>query len=214
MSIKVRVKVGEHTIMIPCGSGTQNFQWLGNVIKERIQHFNILRKSLETDYFIVTEIKNTSGELINPKDKIYEHSGPSGLDVSATISSTFPVDDWENPLMNDWMQVSLYHSQNNLNWAREIDAWRVNLNKTSGSKAKDFNVLAPKVGGNNFRIIKIGFDFSDSDVELAFNLDWKGMSWDWLKPIDSTKSKLGDLLKSNYSLICNVFCHYAGVGKG
>lgn len=46
------------------------------------------------------------------------------------------------------------------------------------------------------------------------------MHWDWMawwQPNglgELEKSRLGALLKDEYSIICNVFAHYAGVGKG
>ena len=219
--MRVRVNVREHQLDINCGSGSQSFQWLASVVQSRLKQYHILRKSLETDDFIVTEIRNVEGELVNPKDKLYEHSGPSGLVVSATIATSFPVDDWENPNMNDWMQVAHIHSSTGEKWSSEIEAWRVSLDQIKKSAggvgdAAQFNatLLAQRVIPQTARLIKIGFDFTEADVELAFNLDWQGMSWRWLQPNDFVKSKIGDVLKSNYSLICNIFAHYAGVGKG
>lgn len=182
----------------------------------RLKTMNVLRRSLETDQYIVTEVRNTNGELINPKDKIYEHAGPSGLVVQASISTAFPVDDWENPAMNDWMQAGYVHSQAGQHWVKEINVWRSNLAQLKSSEQHgDLNtsLLAQRVLPQTSRLIKIGFDFSEADVETAFNLDWKGMQWDWVPLGEAGKSAVGDLLKGSYSLVCNVFAHYAGTGK-
>lgn len=220
ITMKVRVLVRNEQIDISCGDGRQSFQWLAAAIQGRLKHFNVLRKGLETDQYIVTEIRNTSGELINPKDKLYEHAGPSGLIVRATVEVTFPVDSWENPVMNEWMEAAYTHSQSGHHWAHEIEVWRDNLAELKAAAPKgadvDYNtlLLAKKVLPAASQLIKIGFDFTAADVETAFNLDWRGMDWSWIPLGEIEKSKLGDILKSSYSLICNIFAHYAGIGKG
>jgi hypothetical protein len=233
MHVKVIVKNEE--LSISCGPGQQSFQWLAAVIQERLKTFRILRKSLEPETYIVTELRNAEGELINPKDKIFEHNTASGLIVHAMLANSFPVDEWENPVYNDWMEVAHLNSGQNQNWSKEMSVWRENLAEIkknssateniyglSNEAAKHIDInnalLASKALPQNTaaKLIKIGFDFTEADVELAFNLDWQIMSWKWMNSSmnDLQKNKLGDILKLNYSLICNIFSHYAGVAKG
>lgn len=232
--MRVDVTVNKTKLSISVGTGQQSFKWLASVIQERLRQFNLMRKNLEPETFIVTEIRNHENQLINPKDKLFEHTTPAGLSVIAIVSTAFPIDDWENPKFNDWMQVAYLHTETNQNWAKEMDAWRENLqgikeNATdifgqSNTEAKRMNInntlLASKAVPHTARLIKIGFDFTEADVELAFNLDWQIMSWKWLSASSSStpfteviRSKLGDVLKGNYSVICNIFAHYAGVAK-
>lgn len=232
--MRLIVKVKDHELNISVGNGQQNFQWLASVIQERLKQFQVLRKSLDPEHYIVTELRNQENELLNPKDKIYEHATPSGLIITAILATAFPVDDWENPIFNDWMQVAYLHSSTHQNWAKEMEAWRINLQEIKKNTANNQNheifglgndaakyvdinatLLASKAIPHSARLIKIGFDFTESDVELAFNLDWQIMNWKWLGPMNEIqKNKLGDVIKINYSLICNIFAHYAGIGKG
>jgi hypothetical protein len=227
--MRIKVIVNEHEVNISCANGNQSFQWLAYVIQERLKQYKILRKSLEPETYVVTEIRNLEGELINPKDKIFEHSTPAGLSVRAMIATSFPIDEWENPVFNDWMQVAHLHSQQNQYWSKEMEAWRTNLEdikknssdvfgySNEAAKNVDINatLLASKAIPHSARLIKLGFDFTEADVELAFNLDWQIMSWKWLPTHlnEMQKNKLGDVIKTTYSLICNIFAHYAGIGK-
>lgn len=226
----VKVLAQGHEIDISCGKGEQSFQWLATVIQQRLKHFNVLRKSLQQEQFLVTEIRNAGGELINPKDKLYEHIGLSGLTVHATIETSFPVDDWENPQLNDWMQAAFVHSVTGQQWAGEIEGWRTNLEEVKQQQesedlrshagnlsARDraqTTLLTRKMLPTSSTLVKIG-DFSEADVESAFNLDWQAMTWQWTSSpwSESQKSRLGLILKENYGLICHIFAHYAGVGQ-
>jgi hypothetical protein len=226
--MKARVLVGGHQLEVSVGSGSQSFQWLASVVQERLKAQNVLRKSLQVDSYIITEIRNANGELINPKDKLYEHATTTtGLVVSATVATAFPVDDWENPQMNDWMQAAYVHSAVGKHWAQEIDAWRVSLQQIKsraevglgGHDLHNLNtsLMTQRLIPQTAQFVKIGFDFTEADVELAFNLDWQAMQWKWLSTDtrgDALRSKIGDVLKASYALVCNVFTHYAGAGKG
>ncbi|RYG63814.1 hypothetical protein EON64_15200 [archaeon] len=190
-------------------------------MQERLKAFNVLRKCLETDSYIVTEIRNSEGELINPKDRLFEHAGPSGLIVSATVATSFPVDDWENPEINDWMQSAYVKSSSGIHWTGEIEAWRHSLRQikqaNQGSKDVDYNatLLAQKVLPNTSRLIKIGLDFDESDLESLFRLDWEAVGLQHLRALsEADKRKVGKVLQARYHLVCNVFAHYAGIGKG
>lgn len=219
--IKVEVKVqGAPDFAISCGDAKQSIQWLASAIQTRLRTFHLMRKSLETDHYIVSEIRNNNGELINPKDKIYEHMEENNkLTVRATLATTYPVDDWENPAMNDWMQAAYLHGNASQHWAKEIEAWRYSLEQVKLSQSgnevdNNVAVMAQKILPQTSQLIKIGFDFSKKDLELAFNLDWKVMRWSWIALNDQQRSTIGDILKTNYSLVCNIFAHYAGIGKG
>jgi hypothetical protein len=231
MTTIVRILVKGHTIDVSCGKGEQSFQWLASVVEGRLKMFNVLRKSLDEEAFIVTEIRNQAGELLNPRDKIYEHVGPSGLTVHATVETKFPVDDWENPKLNPWMQAAHIHSLTGQQWATEIEGWRINLDELKQQTAMkstenansssltsrerlNSNLLAQKIIPTSSSLVKIGFDFTEADVEMAFNLDWQAISLRWIPNFsDLLRSKLGVYLKREYSIICNIFAHYAGVGK-
>lgn len=220
--MKVKVLVRGLELEISCGDGKQTFQWLVAAIQGRLRTFQTLRTVLDSDHYIVSEIRNLNDELINPRDKLYEHAGVSGLTVKATIDTTLSVDEWENPVMNEWQQAAYLHSAVGQHWSKEIEIWRINLAKlkdstpaTKGSEV-DFNtsLLAQRVMPQTSQLIKIGFDFSQEDLESAFHLDWKVMFWEWIPLGELQKSRVGDILKSNYSLVCNIFAHYAGTGKG
>lgn len=217
--MKVKVHVKNHELDISCGDGHQTFQWLALVIQERLKQFNVMRKSLDSETFLITEIRNTGGELINPKDKIYEHHTNSGIAVHATLATSFPVDDWETPKYNDWMQVGYLHSKTSVNWSSEIQAWRNNLEPMKGiphaqNDPLKGSVITQTTTTSPANLIKVGFDFTIEDVDSAFNLDWQGMKWKFVTMDEFMKSKVGDVVKCYYSLICNVFAHYAGIGKG
>eukprot|EP01039_Chlorochromonas_danica_P003312 gene3312-3633_t len=219
--MRVKVLVRGHELEISCGDGKQTFQWLVAAIQGRLRTFQTLRGVLDSDHHVVSEIRNLNDELINPRDKLYEHASTSGLTVKATIDTLLSVDEWENPVMNDWQQAAYLHSAVGQHWSKEIEIWRTNLAKlkdsTPAAKGSevDFNtsLLAQRVMPQTSQLIKIGFDFSQEDLESAFHLDWKVVYWEWIPLGELQKSRVGDILKSNYSLICNIFAHYAGTGK-
>lgn len=231
-NIIVRVLVNGQHIDISCGKAEQSFQWLATVVQQRIKQFNLMRKSLQQEAFIVTDIRNQDGELINPQDKVYEHIGTNGLTVRATVATSYPVDDWENPKINDWMQVAYIHSKAGYQWATEIEGWRQTLSAAHDGDTVPYpsssrmpympnvhatnNSIAKKLLPSQSSLIQIGEYFTPQDVENAFNLDWQAMSWRWLASpsfTDVARSRLGVVMKDNYALVCNLFMHYAGEGR-
>ena len=100
----IKVNAGEITIDVSVGDGRQTFKWLAGVVQQRITQYHMRRKRFETENYIVTELKNTSGELLNPTDLIYEHGHAEGFTIGATLVSNYPVDEWDNPDMGDWMR--------------------------------------------------------------------------------------------------------------
>jgi hypothetical protein len=218
----VTVKVLDETVKVSCGNGRQNFKWLGSVVQSRIKQYGVLKNKFQEDHYIVTEIRNTDGQLLNPLDLLTEHAIGDNLSCTATVVSSFPVDEWENPEMGDWVRIANVKSEIGMNWANEVQAWRESVDKVKksssakadGSTETSSNMLLHRALPPNSNLIQIGFDFSQSDINSAFDLDWSVMKWDWLQPTDMQKSLLGDVMKTNYALVCNVFAHYSGVGQG
>jgi hypothetical protein len=214
----INVKVRDATVKISCGNGRQTIRWLGSVVQARIKQYDVLRKNFEEDNYIVTEIRNADGLLLNPADLICEHASSDTLTVIATVVTTFPVDEWEIPEMGDWLKGATIKSKTGQHWFSEIEAWRDSLKSLQAAQNAgedvETNILVHKAHPPTSSLIQIGFDFSESDINSAFDLDWAVMRWDWLQPTELLRNQLGDALKSNYAAICNVFTHYCGVGQG
>ena len=63
-------------------------------------------------------------------------------------------------------------------------------------------------------LVQIGSDFSAAEIEAAFTLDWTNMKFGWYKNItELNKIAIYDTMKENYSVICNLFVHYCGIGR-
>lgn len=214
----VYVKVKDASVKISCGNGRQSFRWLGSVVQSRIKQFGVLRNKFEEDNYIVTEIRNAEGQLLNPDDMLCEHATSDTLNVTAVVASSFPVDEWEIPEMGDWLKGAYVKSKTGQHWMSEIEAWRESQKSLKAAQNagedKEANILVHKAHPPSSNLIQIGFDFSESDINSAFDLDWAVMRWDWLQPSELLRSQLGDTLKSNYAFICNFFTHYCGVGQG
>lgn len=213
MIVKVQIGNNEKMVVnVSCGEGKQSFKWLAGVIQARIKEFGILRKTFDTDAYIVTEMRNAEGDMINPKDAIFEHvQMVNGQTITAIISKSYPVDEWEYPEINDWMKVAYLESKVGKYYQNEISAWRENIEKLKSAKSFNNNLLSPRK--LNSTIIKIGFDFTEDDIIAAFELDWGNMHWDWLTTNKQQINAIGDALKQQYSIICNVFAHYCGTGQ-
>jgi len=205
--MRVIVKVKDTEINIPCGDGKQSFKWLSLVIQSRLKENVQLRRKYDVEAFIVTEIRNIFGEMLNPKDLIQEHSGPSGLTVRAVVESKYPLDEWEYPDLGPWVKGAFLKSDIGNYWHSELDAWRSTVKKVDESNQSH------EQNGTSF--IQIGFDFFSEDFKTAFDFDSKNMKWDWMKPINDThKIKVIDVFKAEYSIICKIFAHYCGFGQG
>ena len=214
----VHAKVRDATVKISCGNGRQSFRWLGSVVQSRIKQYGVLKNKFEDENYIVTEIRNMDGQLLNPMDLLCEHADSDNLNVVATVVSAFPVDEWEVPEMGDWLKEAHVKSKTGHHWMTEIEAWRDSLKTMKAAQSnyedKEVNILAHRANPVSSNLIQIGFDFSEADIYSAFDLDWSIMKWDWLQPSELLKNQLGDALKSNYAIICNFFAHYCGVGQG
>ena len=210
----VKVNILDRFIEVSVGDGKQTFRWLASVVQSRIKQSNVLRSNYEDESYIVTEIRNAFGELLNPQDCIFEHSGTNGLTITAIVSTKFPVDEWENPELGDWLQGAHVHSKAGVFWSKEIDAWRSKLGEREGDEEGGVQRTQKQHGST---LVKIGYDFTASDIASAFELDWSNMRWDWLGAAAASeyqRSQLGDALKAHYNVVCNVFAHYCGVGQG
>lgn len=214
----IKVKVRDAVINISCGNGRQTFRWLGSVIQSRIKQYGLLKNRFEDENYIVTEIRNRDNQLLNPADLLVEHAEGSNLEVIAIVASSFPVDEWEIPEMGDWLKGAHIKSKIGSQWMSEIEAWRDSLktmkDATNRGEGHESNVLLHRAQPQTSNFIQIGFDFTESDIDSAFDLDWSVMKWDWLHPSELQKNQLGDVLKQNYASVCNLFAHYCGVGQG
>lgn len=210
----IKVQVLSHTLDISCGDGKQKFKWLASVVQSRIRDSGILRSNFEKGDYIVTEIRNQFNELINPNDLIFEHVGPSGLLVKAVVSTTYPVDEWENPEVNDWIRAAYIKSKVGLNWATELGAWRESIRKLKVAEGKENSAgIELNKTMSAATLVHVGNNFSPAELESAFDLDWGGMKWAWSSFTDQQKTQLGETLKDNYQLLCNIFSHYCGIGQ-
>eukprot|EP01038_Epipyxis_sp_PR26KG_P005050 gene5050-7047_t len=221
MRVKVSVDAEgvSTTLVVSCGDGRQTIKWLASVIHSRIKQYNIFQNSktsIDENNFIITGISNSQNELINPLDSIFEHADKdNNLSVIASVSSSYPVDNWENPVLNDWMKISYLHSDTNKHYLNELELWRDALmnnisNPTKSPRSPRFEKKEEST------LVQIGYNFSENDVNTAFELDWSNMKWNSDNIIMTNsfiRSSLGDYLKSNYSLICNIFAHYCGTGE-
>lgn len=219
MKLVVEVQIAHSKVLkISCGDGQQSIKWLASVVQSRIKDNQLFRNNFEEENFLVTEIRNAEGELLNPDDRIFEHVVDNKLGVSATVVSNYPVDEWENPEVGDFIKVANIKSDIGSNWVNEIEAWRNSLQKIKTTNTLGLynnNVLSPRMRQveSTSTLIKIGHGFSEEDIISAFELDWSSMSWGWLNPTEYQRNVLGDTLKRNYSIFCNIFAHYCGQGQ-
>jgi len=216
MIVKIKLGNTDQYVNISVGNGQQTIKWLGSVVQARVKQFGLLRTGFENEDYIVTEIRNENDELLNPLDRIFEHANSStGFTAKATLVNGFPVDNWVNPALNEWMKTAFVKSSIGINFANEMEAWRDSLN-TVKELPRDLNnaVLSPRSRSEKPNLVRIGFDFTEDDITSAFSLDWSAMKWNWLSITEHQMNLLGDCLKSHYSLVCNIFAHYAGYGQG
>lgn len=211
----VTVNISDKSFSVSVDEGRQTFKWLAGVIASRAKASQILRQDYEDDAFIVSGIKNVNGELIDPVDMIMEHSVGDSVVVTADIMSSFESDEWGNPIRGDWMTAGYVRSDSGKIWTDEMTAWRERLEKPSiapvGSDV-EVPIFSPRIKSS---LVQIGEEFSLAEVESAFSLDAQLMSWTWAERMPpATLQSITDILRDNYALICNIFLHYCGVGKG
>lgn len=103
-------------------------------------------------------------------------------------------------------------------WAQEMQSWRDSeldrFNKKLEDSDDDRNWNSNIETASSF--VNIGDDqFLKLDLNMSFTLDWCNIKFLWLEKIKiSTKIAIHEVLKANYDIICHLFLHYCGVGKG
>lgn len=199
VSMVVEVVIDEHTTYkISVGEATQSFKWLAAVVT------NKRGKKKDT---VVSGFRNMKGELINPKDKLIEHSYQQQLTVTADIIPCVPIDEHGDPVFSDWMQVAYVRSDHGLQWHDVTSAWRhrVQTNVTAEME----NSFDQENNGTS--LVQIG-DLTEKDLESAFSLDWNQISVPGTDAGDDT-SVVRSLLRQYYGILCKIFTHYAGHGQ-
>lgn len=105
-------------------------------------------------------------------------------------------------------------------WALGMQHWRDSeLDRINKKLLGDESDDEDKWGSNlesGSSLIHIGDDqFSSLDVKTSFSLDWGSMKFTWLGKVKmAIKIAVRDALRDNYDVICHLFLHYCGVGKG
>lgn len=203
--MKVIVNVRSKTIEISVGDGRQTFKWLALVVTSRLKQYKVLRSSFEEDCCVVLSISDMNGNLINPNDSICDICRNGG-EVVAEVSDELPSDSFGNPIMTEWMVAAYVKSESGITWQMEMEAWRERAKTASSPEQHE----EPKT-----TLLYIG-EFSDEEVSSAFELDWRQMDWAWFGLADSDVElrDLRELLRENYALICKIFSHFCGVGRG
>lgn len=212
VKITVRVTVENKELNIKVGDGRQNFKWLAQTLQSRIKEFNILRDEYQDEGIIIKNIKNINGELINPIDCIYEHVNVDNendiiiFNVNAEIATKYDADQWGFPIINEWQSSAYLRSHHGITWNNEMTAFRDNFQN-------DHNNEYRSVSYSN--LIQIGEALSESELTIAFELDWNQMKFTWLDNIltEGQRILLHDVLQKHYYIIYNIFLQYCGVAK-
>lgn len=210
--LTVAVSLGGRNVDIKVGDGKQTFKWLSGVVASRAKAFKIVQDEYD-DGFLVTGIRNSSGDLIDPMDCICEHTEGDCLQVSADLTTTFDSDEWGNPIRNPWLTAAHTRSDLGKKWTDEMNALRERLSKKSMEDELDYDTGGPQSPRLRSNIIQIGEEFSTSDIKTTFALDFKQMTWTWAEELLGMMPSMGETIQSNYSTICNIFLHYCGAGE-
>jgi len=204
VKIVVDVRLGGEVIKMTVGDGIQTFKWLAGAVQLRRGTKNAVR---------ITGFRNLDGELFNPIDKIFEHSIQEQLIVDADFEYALPIDDYGDPVASEWMQAAYVNSNHGVQWHDEASAWRSKLNDA---------ILTEMEGeGKDVSLIQIG-DFSEADIESAFNLDWSKIripyhSHSGFVASNETADDINRIrnnLRKYYFILSNIFIFYAGYGQG
>lgn len=200
----VSVHLGSEIIKITVGDGVQTFKWLAGAVELRRGPKNAVR---------VTGFRNVDGELFNPIDKIFEHSIQEHLTVHADFEYALPIDDYGDPITSDWMQAAYVNSNYGVQWHTEASTWRGKLNDAIATEMEG--------EGKDVSLIQIG-DFSEADIESAFNLDWSKIRIPYHNHSGFVASnetaddinRIRSNLRKYYFILSNIFIFYAGYGQG
>jgi hypothetical protein len=180
-----------------------------------MKSFKTLRQNHREDAFIVTGIRNDEGVLLNPADYIYEHAIGKILKVNVETAHALDSDEWGNPIYSNWMAGAYAVSKAGAIWNEEVAIWRERIrSQPLGDDEDDFDGLGG-FGHTSSGVLQIGDDFSDEDIERAFQLDWKQTKWPWLeaKPADTDMHVLKLTVRDNYRILCKIFTHFCGSGQ-
>jgi hypothetical protein len=196
------VQVKDKSLEISLGSGTQSLKWLANVVSQRLKTQGLLRKTFEEEFRTVINFKDESGETLNPNESICNLAS-DGDTLIAEVVESLPSDEFGNPILTDWMLSAYIKSSHGIRWYSEMDAYRRGEEKDEDEEE------------NKSSLLFVG-EISGRDIERAFLMDWQQMDWNWLglSESDLELREIKAFLKSKYGLICRIFSHYCGVGKG
>jgi hypothetical protein len=197
------VQVKDRSLEISLGSGTQSLKWLANVVSQRLKTQGILRKTFQEEFRTVINFKDEAGEILNPNESICNLASDKDTIIAEVVES-LPSDEFGNPILTDWMLSAYIKSSHGIRWYSEMDAYRQ-------GEAKDEDEDESKSSS----LLFVG-EISGRDIERAFLMDWQQMDWNWLglSESDLELREIKAFLKSKYGLICRIFSHYCGVGKG
>jgi hypothetical protein len=201
--MRIFVQVREKTLDISLGSGTQTIKWLAAVVSHRLKTEGILRKSFEDEYRTVVNFKDESGDILNPNESICNLASDKDT-LIAEVVETLASDEFGNPILTDWMLSAYIKSSHGIRWYSEMEAYRRGEEQ---EEDEDEN--------KSSSLLFVG-ELSGRDVDKAFMMDWQQMDWNWLgfSESDLEVRELKVLLKNKYALICKIFSHYCGVGRG
>ena len=147
------------------------------------------------------------------------------------VESSLSSDNYGNPIYNEWLQAAYLMSEPCSQWAYNLQIWRDDQNNQIESKNEiadyddDYNQSTRNDQFNRYSgrpyhrndssLIHIGDSFSPSEVAASFTLDWTNTKFEWLSSMnDSKRVELQSVVRGNYDIICALFTHYCGVGKG
>lgn len=209
----LKVNVSGRPLDISVGDGKQTFKWLSQVILSRAKTAKLLRGDFEDDNYIVTGLRNREGVLINPLDSICDHVPEAGdFHLVADVAPQFESDEWGNPILNKWQSRAFVHSEAGARWTGETSAWRERMEARDQETESEVPVMSPRMRSS---LVQIGDDFTEIDLETAFQLDWKQIKWTWLEnPSPLLLSSVADSVKLKFDMLCNLFSHYCGQGEG
>ena len=189
------------------GDGTQSFKWLALAVQTRMKQEKIARRRNGPDDVLVIGISNERGDLLDPGDKIFEHTiNPEGIAVTIELAPSLANDEHGDPLLTDWYAAAYVKSTSGSKWHDEITAWRDRLTKIrEDNRALDIP---------SHSLLHIG-EFSATDAIKAFELDWARIDLEkiGIGKGDFRRKAIHDLLRESYHIICNFFQHFVSTGR-
>jgi hypothetical protein len=201
VSMRVEVVIDDMTTYtISVGEGTQSFKWLAAVVSKR--------RGPKNDT-VVSGFRNQHGELLNPLDKIIEHSYKHQLTITADIVPCIPIDEHGDPIFSEWQQVAYVSSGHGQQWHEETTAWRQRVkDKVYHDMEHGYDADSAGTGAS---LVQIG-DFTEKDLDSAFALDWSQVTVPGASPAEDTET-VRALLRQSYSTLCKLFIYYCGFGQ-